>query len=48
MVEYSIVNVKLTNTRLKKLETAVKDETGASLRMNLKALDGNICLLNYY
>ena len=41
MVEYSKVNVKLRNTQLKKLKTAVKDKTGTTLRMNLKILDGN-------
>ena len=28
MVEYSKVNVKLSDTQLKKLKTAVKDKTG--------------------
>ena len=41
MVEYSKVNVKLTNTQLKKLETAVKNKTGTTLRMSLKMFDGN-------
>ena len=41
MVEYSKLNVKLTDTQLKILKTAVKDETGATLRMNLKMFDGN-------
>ena len=41
MVEYSKVNVKLSDTQLKKLKTAVKDKTGTNLRMNLKMLDGN-------
>ena len=41
MVEYSKVNVKLTNTQVKKLKTAVKDKTGTTLRMNLKMIDGN-------
>ena len=40
MFEYSKVNVKLTDTELKKLKTAVKNKT-ATLRMNLKMLDGN-------
>ena len=35
------VNVKLTDTQLKKLKTAVKHKTGTTLRMNLKRLDGN-------
>ena len=41
MVEYSKVNVKLTDTQLKKLKTAVKNKTGTTLRMNLKMIDGN-------
>ena len=38
MVEYGKVNVKLSDTQLK---TAVKNKTGATLRMSLKMLDGN-------
>ena len=41
MVEYSKVNVKLTDTQLKKLKTAVKNNTGATLRMSLKMINGN-------
>ena len=41
MVEYSKVNVKLTDKQLKKLKTAVKDKTGTTLRMSLKILEGN-------
>ena len=41
MVEYSEINVKLTDTQLKKLNTAVKNKTGTTLRMSLKTLDGN-------
>ena len=41
MVEYSKVNVKLTNTKLEKLKTAVKNNTGTTLRMGLKMFDGN-------
>ena len=41
MVEYSKVNVKLTDTQLKKLKTAVKNKTGTTLRMSSKMLDGN-------
>ena len=35
------VNVKLTDTQLKKLKTGVKNKTGTTLRMSLKMLDGN-------
>ena len=41
MVEDSKVNVKLTDAQLKKLKNAVKNKTGATLRMSLKMLDGN-------
>ena len=35
------VNVKLTDTQLKKLKTAVKDKTGTTLRISFKMFDGN-------
>ena len=38
MVEYSKVNVKLSDTQLKKLKTAVKNKT--ALRMSLKMFNG--------
>ena len=41
MVEYSKVNVKLSDTQLKKLKTAVKGKTGTILRMSLKMFNGN-------
>ena len=41
MVEYSKVNVKLSDTQLKKLKTAVKNKTGATLRISLKMLNEN-------
>ena len=41
MVEYSKVNVKLTDTQLKKLKAAVKNTTGTTLRIHLKMFDGN-------
>ena len=41
MVEYSRVNVKLMDTQLKKLKTAVENKIGTTLRMSLKMLDGN-------
>ena len=40
MVEYSKVNVKLSDTQLKKLKTAVKDKTGTTLRISLKMFNG--------
>ena len=41
MVEHNKVNVKLSNAQLKKLKDAVKDNTGTTLRINLKMFDGN-------
>ena len=41
MVEYSRINVKLSDTQLKKLKTAVKNKTGTTLRMSLKMRDEN-------
>ena len=41
MVEYSKVNVKLTDTQLKNLKTAVKNKTGKTMRMILKIFDQN-------
>ena len=39
--EYSKGNVKLSDTQLKKLKTAVKNKTGVTLRMIFKMLDRN-------
>ena len=41
MVEYSKVNVKLSDTQLNKLKIAVRNKTGTTLRMSLKMLNGN-------
>ena len=41
MVEYSKVNVKLSDAQLKKLKTAVKNKTGTTLRISLKMFNGN-------
>ena len=35
MVEYNKVNVKLSDTQLKRLKTAVKDKTEITLRISL-------------
>ena len=40
MVEYSKVSVKLSDTQLKKLKTAVKNKTGATLRISFKMFNG--------
>ena len=41
MVEYSKLNVKLSDAQLKKLKTVVKDKTGTTLRISLKMFNGN-------
>ena len=41
MVEYNKVNVKLSDTQLKKLKTAVKDKTETTLKISLKMFNGN-------
>ena len=41
MVEYRKVNVKLTDTQLKKLKTAVKYKTRGSLGISFKMSAGN-------
>ena len=41
MVEYNKIDVKLSDTQLKKLKNAVKNQTGTTLRINLKMFNGN-------
>ena len=41
MVEYSKANVKLSDTQLQKIKTAVKDKTGTTLKMNFKMFAEN-------
>ena len=41
MVEYNKANVKLSNTQLKKLKDAVKNNTGTTLRICSKMFDGD-------
>ena len=41
MVEYNKVNIKLSDTQLKKLKTAVKNKTETDLKINLKMFNGN-------
>ena len=45
MIEYNKVNVKLSNTQLKKIKDTVKDNTGTTLRISSKMFDGNELLL---
>ena len=40
MVEYSKVNVRLSDTQLKKLKTTAKNKIGTTLRMSLKMFNG--------
>ena len=41
MVEYCKVNVKLSNLQLNKLNTAAKNQTEVTLRMNIKMFSEN-------
>ena len=41
MVEYTKVNVKLSDSQIKKLKDAVKDNTGTTLRISLNMFNGN-------
>ena len=41
MIEYTKVNVKLSDSQIKKLKDAVKDNTGTTLRISLKIFNGN-------
>ena len=41
MVEYTKVNIKLSDSQIKKLKNAVKDNTGTTLRIDLKMFNGN-------
>ena len=41
MVEYSKVNLKLSDTQPKKLKNAVKNKAGTTLRMSLKMFNEN-------
>ena len=48
MVEYSKLNVQLSDTQLKKLEAAVKDKTGTTLRMSFKMFNEKDLAVCYY
>ena len=41
MVKYNKLNVKLSDLQLNKLKSAVKNHTGVTLRMSMKAFEGN-------
>ena len=41
MVEYNTINVKLLDSELNKLKSAVKNKQGTTLRMNARMFNGN-------
>ena len=41
MVEYSKVNARLWDLKPNKLKSAVKNQAGITLRMNIKMFNGN-------
>ena len=41
MVDYSRVNVKLSDSQLNKLRFSVESQTGVKLRRNIKMIDGD-------
>ena len=41
MVEYSKINVELSDIQMKKLKTVVKNKTGTTLRISLKMFNKN-------
>ena len=41
MVDYSKVNVKLSDTQLKNIKTAIKNKTRTTLRISLKMFNEN-------
>ena len=48
MVEYTKINVRLSNTQIKKLKDTVKNNTGTTWRISLKMFNGNNLPMNYY
>ena len=41
MVKYTKINVRLSDSQLKKLKDAVSNNTGTTLRISLKMFNGN-------
>ena len=41
MVEYNKVDTKLSDSQLNNLKSAVKNQTGITLKMNIKMFNGN-------
>ena len=48
MVEYNIVNVKLSSSQINQLKSAVKSKTVVTLKMNIRISTAIIYLMNYY
>ena len=48
MVNYEDARVKLTNTQLNKLKSAVKNKTGTILRLDEKFFKMTNCHINYF
>ena len=46
MVEYKTINVKLSDSQLNRLKSAVKNKQGTTLRMDAKMFKGIIYLMN--
>ena len=44
MVEYNKTNVKLSDAQLNKLLSSVENETGSTLKMDVKMFNGNSLL----
>ena len=41
MIEYNKVNIKLSDSQLNELKSGVKNQTGVTLRMNIKIFEEN-------
>ena len=41
MLQYDKASVKLSDSQLNQLKSAVKNQTGVTLRMNIRMLNGN-------
>ena len=48
MVEYNKANIKLSDSQLNKLKSSAKNQTGVTLRMNIKMINGNNLPHDYY
>ena len=50
MIQYNSLNVKLSNSQLNKLKSAIKNETEVDLRLSANMIGDNevLFLINYY